>query len=431
MLIRLRQKALFPVALLGLICGLGGVFSLYALDSLSEINKKLAGRYQEIEAVSNIESRTAYFIAPLISYLIRGEQEGKRNAAALLAELPQHLQSLSEASALEAQEHKRLDRVKREAFEIRQGVEKILALHQGSRDRQLLLLARLTQEHLQPLHKDLQYWHEEGLRAVKGLEQQSATQKSRFVLEVILLFVAALGIFASAFWLYENSLVKPLLSMSQSASILASGNLKHRAKVTTRDEVGMLARDINRMAASLDALTTRLNQAAETDVLTGLLNRRAFETLIQREIGQATPQEAPLAVAILDIDNFKNINDTYGHAAGDMTLKTIAQLCTHHIRGGDYCFRYGGEEFIVMMPGTTLEEARVSLERFREAVEDAVIPDTDPDLRVTVSYGLAVMPQDGTSRESLVQHADDALYVAKQSGRNRGICFSDLNVNPA
>lgn len=155
-------------------------------------------------------------------------------------------------------------------------------------------------------------------------------------------------------------------------------------------------------------LLGRLEEAARTDDLTGLLNRRAWSSELSREMARADRSGRPLCVAVLDLDRFKQYNDTHGHQAGDRFLKQVASIWEEALRGSDILARHGGEEFAVAMPETDLEGATEMLERLREAV-----PDDE-----TCSAGVCLW--DGSeSAEGLLDRADSALYEAKEAGRDR------------
>jgi len=156
---------------------------------------------------------------------------------------------------------------------------------------------------------------------------------------------------------------------------------------------------------------------ASTDELTGIANRRAFMSQLDREIAGATEFGWPLAVAMFDVDHFKNVNDRYGHAVGDRVLQLIAARAASVVRGGDLVGRLGGEEFGILMPGATLEEAAHVAERLRQAME--TVAELDESLPgVTISIGIASRESQRSAKE-LLASADVALYAAKGEGRNR------------
>ncbi|SOC54071.1 diguanylate cyclase [Chromohalobacter canadensis] len=176
------------------------------------------------------------------------------------------------------------------------------------------------------------------------------------------------------------------------------------------------------MALSLSNVRLReqLEEASIRDALTGLYNRRFLDDTLTRELARAERQSSPLSVLMLDIDHFKPINDDHGHAFGDKALIDVANLLSDNVRRGDIVCRYGGEEFVVIMPSAGLSAARRRGEHLRQQVAtlDIAMNDGTP-LRLTVSLGLACYPQHGEYAETLLHHADMALYEAKQSGRNR------------
>jgi diguanylate cyclase (GGDEF)-like protein len=171
------------------------------------------------------------------------------------------------------------------------------------------------------------------------------------------------------------------------------------------------------VALATAALFERL---ALHDGLTGLLNRRALDERLAREYERACRHGHPWAIALLDLDNFKGINDTHGHFVGDEVLKAVAQLCRRAVREVDSVARYGGEEFVVLFPESTAETAAAVCERLRRQVVEYRWEGLAPGLRVTLSGGLAAWPE-LSSVQALLQAADRRLYRAKQLGRNR-IC---------
>jgi diguanylate cyclase (GGDEF)-like protein len=176
------------------------------------------------------------------------------------------------------------------------------------------------------------------------------------------------------------------------------------------------------LAAIVDVTAQRqtredLLQQATHDPLTGVFNRRHLEDVLRQELDRAERHARPLAVAMMDADHFKSINDTYGHQTGDEVLRAISDRCRKTLRSNDILGRYGGEEFAIVFPETSLDEAGAVAERLRAAVGDEPIKVGDNALGVTVSIGLAAFAP-GNDLEKLFQRADSALYTAKQDGRN-------------
>jgi diguanylate cyclase (GGDEF)-like protein len=175
-----------------------------------------------------------------------------------------------------------------------------------------------------------------------------------------------------------------------------------------------------------DAMVRRLEAIANTDGLTGVMSRKAWEENAGREIVRATHGNPPLALVIVDIDRFKSVNDTYGHAAGDAVLKGFAGLATAQVRATDGLGRLGGEEFAVLLPATRVPDALHMAERIRASAEQHGVPigDHGATVRYTISGGVAGL-RPGESLAQLSARADAALYRAKLEGRNRIVAHDD------
>jgi two-component system, cell cycle response regulator len=187
-----------------------------------------------------------------------------------------------------------------------------------------------------------------------------------------------------------------------------------------------------RMAAALriKALQDRVAQMAITDALTGLYNRRHLDERLDEMFEHSARLHEPLAVVMFDIDHFKKVNDTYGHQVGDVVLTQFAQLLKHVARDIDRLGRYGGEEFMVLLPGTVLDAGVTFAKRARQEVETHQFEYEGGVLKCTISAGVAAFPHPRIhTRQQLVKFADDALYVAKTTGRNRVIRFADPDFN--
>ena len=190
---------------------------------------------------------------------------------------------------------------------------------------------------------------------------------------------------------------------------------------TVRDitERKQMEAELQNANEAYQALHATLREQAARDSLTGLYNRRYFNETIERELARAKREKYPVSVMIMDIDLFKAINDSYGHAFGDEALTVLSALINVNIRAGDLAYRYGGDEFVVVMPGAEVEVARHRAELVSQAFSTATIYKGKKDFRATVSVGIAIYPYHGGSGDEILRYADLALYQAKQDGRNR------------
>jgi len=181
-----------------------------------------------------------------------------------------------------------------------------------------------------------------------------------------------------------------------------------------------LRRRLDEAEASLQSKSEELQSymtEARTDALTGLPNRRAFDDELGRRIAAFRRNATPLGVLLVDVDRFKSVNDRYGHPIGDQVLKVVANTLRQAVRESDLLSRYGGEEFVVLLGGTTTEEFRSAAERVRRHVEQTPVHCDNFELKATVSCG-AAEATGGEEVASLLQRADEALYAAKSDGRN-------------
>ena len=181
------------------------------------------------------------------------------------------------------------------------------------------------------------------------------------------------------------------------------------------------ASELEQRVRELESELRRLSDEVSTDALTQVANRRGLQTAFEAE--QARSQRAgaalaPLAVALIDVDNFKKLNDSLGHAAGDVALKSLAAAVRERLRPVDHLARFGGEEFVVLMPGTALDEAQQALQRLQRALTASLFMHEGEDVFVTFSAGVTVW-REGESLQTTLARADEAMYEAKRTGKNR------------
>ena len=169
----------------------------------------------------------------------------------------------------------------------------------------------------------------------------------------------------------------------------------------------------------INKLQAKLVEEAIRDPLTGLYNRRFMNENLNLEIARAKRLNFPIAIFFLDIDHFKKFNDRYGHQVGDSILIEIGKVLLTGKRAGDIACRYGGEEFLIVLPGMPKDKAKMSAERIKAQIKAIKIPNLNERVKVTISIGVAVFPQDATLMDELIFEADQALYFAKLKGRDR------------
>jgi len=209
----------------------------------------------------------------------------------------------------------------------------------------------------------------------------------------------------SAEYMYQNTTFIPLMS--------STGLVTHLC---------LLIYDVTDNAINkkeLEKLNGDLGILSQTDGLTELFNRNHWENCLKAEFKRWTRSNSASSLVILDIDHFKNVNDTYGHTVGDDVIRHLSTLIRQHVRETDISGRYGGEEFVILLADTPLENAQIFAERLRKEVAQSTVKHNDIDLSYTISLGIAEIDKSIKSYEEWIEHADDALYCSKESGRNK------------
>lgn len=187
---------------------------------------------------------------------------------------------------------------------------------------------------------------------------------------------------------------------------------------TLAAQYGQVRRNLSDRKSQLAAALKQIQELATRDVLTGLLNRRAMLEQLDQQSNEQERRGTPMCLALFDLDHFKRINDELGHAMGDQVLKTFASVAQEEVRGGDILARWGGEEFLLMMPDTPIDQALHCVQRIRRAVLTADFDNVPDDFKVTFSAGLALC-RTVDDVEAAIDRADRAMYKAKTTGRNR------------
>jgi two-component system, cell cycle response regulator len=190
------------------------------------------------------------------------------------------------------------------------------------------------------------------------------------------------------------------------------------------NELSEKTKKTNKLNADLSNLNAKLKKTSITDALTGLFNRRQSMVKLKEMWNMAERYERIFSCAMIDVDHFKNVNDTYGHLVGDDVLRQVASILSESTRETDHVFRVGGEEFMILFPYTLANEAETYLERCRELVSSRSFLSPEQELSLTISIGVADYSEDMADPDELLRLVDKSLYVAKSQGRNRVVMDS-------
>jgi diguanylate cyclase (GGDEF)-like protein len=219
-------------------------------------------------------------------------------------------------------------------------------------------------------------------------------------------------------------LLAPLHRIQVALDALATGKTSIDLPLSPRhDEIGLMRNAVTSFRDSLiqrEALERELKELSIRDPLTGCLNRRYLEETAKLEFARATRSRSPIGLLMIDVDHFKRFNDRFGHEVGDLVLRAVAESFREHVRDSDLVCRFGGEEFVVLLPGASPEQTVERGEDLRRAVKDLTLRHAGKALnRLSISAGVAFFPVHGQTLATVISAADDALYRAKQEGRDR------------
>ena len=302
--------------------------------------------------------------------------------------------------------------------------------------------------------------------AVIGIPLTELTEETNSSIRYgIILGLGGLAIAIILLYFMISSLSQPITILSGDLRNIANGNLGIDITVKGNDEVGDLGESLQKVADTLHKLLSEINKTigehekgnieyfldteeffgdyrvladnivelaalGMRDQLTGLPNRRAFDNRLEMEWNRSIRDHSPLSILVLDVDKFKNYNDTFGHQQGDAALKTVAKTMRSSLkRPADFPARWGGEEFVVLLPLTDSKGAVAVADNLRRDIEKAVIPcDDEKGEKITVSIGVSTqIPVQGSAAETFIPSADAALYKAKEMGRNR-VVLNELTI---
>lgn len=289
-----------------------------------------------------------------------------------------------------------------------------------------------------------------GLIALQPKTEIDAMVSSVQHVSRIILYCSIIAILLVSLW-QILIVCKPLNNLIDHITQITEGNLnigEFKAK-SSQDEIGRLAKVFNQMHATikrqieelnahrellekevkertyeLEQANKKLDVISRTDELTQLPNRRDMHKTIEKEVERANRFRKAFSIIFIDIDHFKDVNDTYGHAAGDAVLKSVASTIRSLLRKYDVLARYGGEEFLTLLPETELKDAAHVAERFRKQIENQTIFFGGKEIKVTITLGVAQFDS-GQGAEKCIQLADKALYEGKEHGRNKVILWTD------
>ncbi|MGA0585659.1 diguanylate cyclase domain-containing protein [Dyella sp. KRB-257] len=274
--------------------------------------------------------------------------------------------------------------------------------------------AALSRKELQEAIRDVRDAREHLAAAVKARYERAATMRHRQLHWLLSGWIATLAAAALMIGVVLRSILRPIRELGGSARRFAAGDMSVRLQVRGRDELSALAEQFNAMAIYWEQTHREVLAEATEDVLTGLPNRRRILALLSAELEEHRDDQRPLAVFMIDLNDFKAINDGFGHAAGDDALVWVTQRMRESLRERDHLGRLGGDEFLAILPDTTQPQAQALAARMSAHVAAAAALEA---ARPTIGVGMAAAPAHGWQPGTLLSHADAELYASKQRAK--------------
>jgi len=261
------------------------------------------------------------------------------------------------------------------------------------------------------------------LESLKQRTNQSIEIYNKRIEELFVVTYMILGfgilLFIIVFFLVYKKILNPIDWLTNTILDFQKGSTDLKEIVFYNDEVGLMTKQFFAMKKKMDDDYEEIKLLSLTDPLTKIGNRRAFFEISEQLLKLANRDKEQMSLMILDIDLFKKVNDTYGHLIGDEILKFLVQNIQMKLRDSDILSRFGGEEFIVLLSKTDIDGAKVVAQNIREHIENINYVDKEYSINITISIGVSQSNKNDTHMRTIVQRADEALYKAKENGRNR------------
>jgi diguanylate cyclase (GGDEF)-like protein len=396
----------------------GSFFSMEAvIEALDEVVEEVA---DEMHPVMQLQTMIQDSAMPLHDYLMHGSQSERELFFLKSQEVDSHFDKVLDSAFELPEELELVTAAHREWIIFRDETSELLNLSNPVGDQNAIDKMEELDVRLAKMVNFLDKNHAVIIRELNNHREHSHRVKEMVILLNAGIFIVGLGLAVAAAVLLSRAIVSPVGVLKKAAKNFGDGDLSARVNLDKEDELGSLARAFNVMAEKLACSQEALKKMATHDALTDLYNHREFYLRMKEEIERSQRYGHVFSILIVDIDNFKDINDTLGHQAGDKALQSIASILGKEARPVDVVARYGGDEFAIILPETLEVNAVNMAERIRGAIEKhSIMFNGEENHQFTVSVGVASYPEDGKSESEIVATADEALYTAKNEGRNR------------
>jgi diguanylate cyclase (GGDEF)-like protein len=369
------------------------IFSHEAVvESLDEVVEEASDEMHPIMALQNLVLKA---VMPPNDYLVHGNREERENFNRLKQEVDSTFKKALTAPYGLKDENK-LIRSAHEKWKLSKKIgDSILAVPDPVGNASAAADMERFDSSIDRVVYILDEMHEIIMREIDEHVVHAQLVKGRVFLIISIIFLIGLGFAVIASIQLPRSILSPLHDLEMATESIAGGDLSCRVPLNSKDELGKLSRTFNIMAAKLENTQAALEELATHDTLTDVYNRREFFSRLNGEIKRSLRYGHTFSLMILDLDDFKNVNDTYGHPAGDKVLKSIAAVIKQEVRPEDILARYGGDEFGLILPETPISNALKLAERIHNAVDTQKIPITEgKTISLGLSAGAAEFPKD-------------------------------------
>lgn len=434
----LKFKVAIPVLILLGVMVAVGYTSVSYLSRMQGLNDALTERFHEIDRVRHMEFQTMEIMHLLLNAEVDAAngigdhhhihndmpkvEEAYQERMVALRQLAGDLHKMDEV--IVPAERELLTEIHKSLDGLDEAIQQFFRPDQTQKSS--MRMHEVSHHHLEPMLQRFSNWHAQELAQVDGINRESEVVIESFRNGLILYSALSILTLALAFVYYHMSLTRRILSIRNGTQALTRGDFGFHINVHGDDELNTVASDINKMAEDLADYRNRLATLARTDELTGLANRRALDEILYKELARAQRRGRKVAIMMVDLDRFKNINDTWGHEVGDQALIHTAVWLESEVRQDELVFRLGGEEFVVFLPEVEPGDALIAAERIRKRIEDSSFMTDGQVISFTTSIGIAESGANGYDLRKMMNYADRALYAAKREGRNRCIVYESL-----
>lgn len=424
-------KALYRLSVVSVMLTLVvmGSISIFSVNKTVRLTDEIVNdSINETHHVMKLQMALHEVTMPVNDHIIHANPAEQDNYQALKQKVSQNFDATRSLETLYAEQIEAIGEARKEWMSALETADAIMMMKNPVGDPYAAARMELFDKQVENSISILDRIHHLAHSEIREKQESLYDIKEGLLVLMIIVFIVGVAISIYGFIVLARATFAPLEEVTTVMDRFSKGELDHRIDREMVAEVKHLADGFNSMADNIRQMKDELERLGIEDPLTGCFNRRKFHDDIEIELSRAKRLEEHISILMIDLDHFKSVNDNHGHMAGDVVLKTIVTEINHQLRDYDTLYRYGGEEFIVILPESNEEHARIVAERVRSAVSNTQIRiDGELFVSVSTSIGISTFPEDASEEDGLLHSADQAVYEAKERGRNRVCHFKDCS----